>query len=165
MMTKSARIYVIYGQGGVATSMGMRSLANRIQSAHPTSKVSTHNWDDYDAIMMDMMAQPKGVPIILVGYSLGANDVPYIASRCPKIPISLGVCYDPSIYGIKVDPTPASIKRLLLYHNEGTTGYGHLIIEGPMVERIDVSTWHIFVDFKEVLHQKTLYAIGKELQE
>ncbi len=152
-----ARIYVLYGQGGFWTSIGMWRLSRRIAAKWPTSRVTTHSWAYPRAIVDDRRAQPAGVfkKTIVIGYSLGANTITNIGQF---IQIDLAVAYDPSLYGQIIQPG-ANIKRLLLYHNVGIFGAGHLVFTGPQVERVDIDTTHLAVCFSEALHQRTLAAI------
>ncbi len=156
-----ARIYVLYGQGGFLWSIGMWRLAKRIAAQWPTSYVTTHSWKYPRAIVDDRRSLPPGVykKTILIGYSLGANSVTNIAQY---IMADLAVCYDPSQFGQVIQPT-GNIKKLLLYHNTGTVGPGHLIFTGPMVQRVDVDTTHLAVCFSEALHARTLAEIGELL--
>ncbi len=152
-----ARIYVMYGQFGWITSIGMANLANRIAGLNPDCPVTTHSWKYPSEINIDITKLGLKVPIILVGYSLGANSVT-IAASAIKRDIALGICYDPSVLGIIRQPTP-NIKRLLLYHNTSNEPWGHLVFYGPQVEQTNLSTWHLAVCFNEGLHQRTLAAI------
>lgn len=156
-----ARIYVLYGQGGFMTSVGMWRLSRRIAAAWPTSYVTTHSWKYPGAIVNDRRALPQGTykKIIVIGYSLGANSVTNIGQY---MLIDLAVAYDPSQLGQVIQPS-GNIKHMLLYHNTGTVGPGHLIFTGPQVERVDVNTSHLAVCYNEELHQKTLAAIGELL--
>ena len=156
----TARIYVIYGQGDAFTSGGMVQLAARIRSTWPKAKVTEHVWrTGIAAIVPDIKAQALDEKIILVGYSLGANDVTMIANRAGLRTIDLAVCYDPSVKGV-VEQPGQNIKRLLLYHNVSVEPIGHAIFTGSMVERSDIQTSHLAVDYSEELHQKTLAAIA-----
>ena len=157
-MTTRARIYVIYGQGGFLTSMGMSQLAQRIAKMFPTSYITTHNWKYPSLISNDIKALPTLIykKIIVIGYSLGANSVTIVGQNHI---IDLAICYDPSVLGAVVQPN-SNIKRLLLYHNVDREPEGHLIFTGPQVERTDVSLWHLGVCYNEALHQKTLAAIA-----
>jgi hypothetical protein len=152
------RIYVIYGQGGIITSGGMKLLANRIQAQWPKSIVTTHSWDDPNAIAADM-ARYTSLVKILIGYSLGANCVTWVADIF-KGPIDLAVCYDPSVLSIVKNPT-ANVKRLILYHNTDIEPEGHAVFLGPQVETTQISMAHLAICYSEMLHQKTLAAIGK----
>lgn len=158
------RIYVIYGQYGFAFSSGMYLLARRIAKEFPDSYVTTHSWKYPGEVVNDWRAMPVGVyKPILIGYSLGANEIPRIAYGI-KQQIPLAVMYDPSIYGERTDPFPPHVKRALLYHNVGETGYGHLIMESPQIERTDVNTSHLLVCYRNDLHDKTIAAIKAEAE-
>lgn len=141
-------VHVIYGQGGVVTSYGMYQLSKRIAALSPRLNVTTHNW--YEHLYL------SDAPSILVGYSLGANSVTWNAANGQ--PISLAVCYDPSVLGIAVAPKE-NIKRLLLYHNTSIEPLGHLRFMGPQVETTETHTSHLLVCYNERLHLKTLNEI------
>jgi len=156
-----ARIYVIYGQGDAFTSGGMVQLAARLRAQWPKAKVTEHVWrTGIAAIVPDIKAQALDEKIVLIGYSLGANDVTMIGNRVRGRLIDLAVCYDPSVKGI-VEQPGANIKRMLLYHNLSPEPIGHAIFTGPQVERSDIQTSHLAVDYDEVLHQKTIDAVAR----
>lgn len=147
------RCFVVYGQGGFITSMGMYALATRIRALSPKLLVTTHDWYEH----LDLPAEPS----ILIGYSLGANSVTWNAAN--GRPVKLAVCYDPSALGIIVQPRH-NIEKLLLYHNNSFEPIGHLRFQGPQVETTEVHTSHLFVCYDEELHQKTLAAVRKIVQ-
>ena len=149
------RVYVIYGQGGVVTSFGMYLLSQSIAKLYPKAIVTTHSWSDPEAIASDMSKQ--SAPIVLIGYSLGANCVTWAAGATAK-QVALAVCYDPSVLSIVTQPK-ANIKRLLLYHNSDIEPEGHAIFIGPQVERTEISMPHLAVCYSSTLHAKTLEAI------
>ena len=155
------RIYVIYGQGDAFTSGGMVQLAARLRGQWPKAKVTEHVWrTGIAAIVPDIKAQALDEKIILIGYSLGANDVTMIGNRIGARSVDLAVCYDPSVKGI-VEQPGANIKRLLLYHNVSAEPIGHAIFKGPQVERSDIATSHLAVDYNEQLHQETIAAVAR----
>jgi dienelactone hydrolase len=153
----AARVYVMYGQGGIVTSPGMLDLAGRLRKLGNT--VSTHNWDDYNRIAADIRRLPATTPVVLVGFSLGAGSTTRVASGV-KRKIALAVAYDPSIW----DRFPAAgknIDRLLLYRNGGPDLWGHARITGKQVETTEVFSFHLAVQFDERLHRKTIAAIRR----
>ena len=157
----TARIYVIYGQGDAFTSGGMVQLAARLRTEWPKATVTEHVWRTGIAeIAPDIERLPKDQPVILIGYSLGANDMTMIANRVAPRTIDLAVCYDPSVKGV-VEQPGKNVKRMLLYHNSSAEPIGHAIFKGPQVERTDVAMSHLAVDYSEELHQKTLAAVGR----
>lgn len=154
------RIHVIYGQGGFLTSGGMYLLAQRLRSLYPKSVVQTWNWSDSSAIVADIVGH-AGEPVILIGYSLGANAITWISSRIPKRTINLAVAYDPSVLTTVLQPGP-NIKRLLLYHNlPDLEPEGHAVFRGPQVETTSILLPHLLICWSQSLHAQTLAAIAK----
>jgi dienelactone hydrolase len=157
---KPARVFVFYGQGGIATSPGMLLLANRIKKLDRESVVTTHNWHDYGRAVAAIRKLPPDVPVVLIGYSLGAGVTTYISNSVPKRRIDLIVAYDPSIWQTQQRAGP-NVKRLLLYRNGGFDLWGHARIPGAMVETTQVTMFHLAVQFNKRLHAKTLAAVRK----
>jgi hypothetical protein len=155
-----ARVFVIYGQGGILTSFGMSLLAGRIAKAWPNAVVTTHAWKtSIVEIAPAIKALPADDPVILLGYSLGANAVDWIAAAVPSRSIALSVAYDPSVLSIVTQPG-ANVKRLLLYHNNDWEPEGHAVFTGPQVETTQIDMPHLAICYSETLHQKTLAAIS-----
>src|SRR5438034_3313603 len=72
--------HVIYGQGGRLTSLGMDKLADRIRLLR--APVEMWRWKDYAAVIAAVAAQStRGKTPILIGYSLGANSITWIAQQ------------------------------------------------------------------------------------
>jgi pimeloyl-ACP methyl ester carboxylesterase len=157
---KPARVFVFYGQGGIVTSPGMLDLANRIKTLDRQSVVTTHNWDDYGSAVTAIRKLPPDMPVVLIGYSLGAGVTTYVANSLPKRRIDLIVAYDPSIWQTQL-PAGPNVKRLLLYRNGGFDLWGHARIPGAMVETTEVVMFHLAVQFDERLHAMTLAAVRK----
>ncbi len=155
---EAARVYVIMGQGGSLTSGGMRSLAARIAQI-PGMRVSVHKWKYPGVIINSIQRLPKDEPVILIGYSLGAHTVTYVAHYLPRREIALGICYDPSIYSAVQFPASANIQRLIVYHNNGRSRLGHARISGPQVETVEINEGHLAVDYDQRLHASTIGAI------
>lgn len=154
----AARIYVMLGQGGAATSLGMIGMAHQLAGI-PGATVTIHHWEHYDAIAADIRRQPKGVPIILVGYSLGAGMTTYIASKVPSHRIALAVAYDPSVWAPPL-PAGANIARLICFKNDNVWNiYGRAGIAGRQVETVHVNEGHMMVPFDSALHRITIAAV------
>ncbi len=156
---KEVRVYVVYGQGGAITSGGMVSFASTLRK-YKHLNVTTHTWKNPGVIVNSINRMPADTPIVIIGYSLGANDTTWITGNVPHRRIALVVAYDPSIYGYIYPRTP-NIDRFLLYHNQGSFGFGHAIIPGLGIERYDVNTSHLLVDYNSALHARTLEAVKK----
>ncbi len=155
------RVYVIYGQGGTLTSMGMRSLAARLAKM-PGLTVTTHSWKYPNVIVNDIRRMPHDEKVILIGYSLGANATTWI-SNAVRRSVALVVAYDPSIYSY-VQSAGGNVRRLLLYHNNGYSRFGHARIPGKQVETIEINEGHLQVDFDQRLHAITIAAVRKAMR-
>jgi hypothetical protein len=57
---------------------------------------------------------PTDEPVILIGYSLGANATTRISHALPNREIALAIAYDPSIHS-EVFPADGNVRRMLLY--------------------------------------------------
>jgi pimeloyl-ACP methyl ester carboxylesterase len=157
----AARVYVMYGQGGVLTSPGMLQLAGRLRKLGNT--VTTHNWDEYNRIAADIRKMPASTPVVLIGFSLGAGSTTRVALGVPKRRIALAVAYDPSIWD-RIPAAGKNIQRLLLYRNGGPDLWGHATITGKQVETTDVYSMHLAVQFDERLHAKTINAVKRVMK-
>jgi len=160
----SARVYVIYGQGGALTSSGMTQLAARLSEIRGLT-VSSHDWFNGPNVIVNNIRQlPTDEPVILIGYSLGANATTWISNALPNREIALAVAYDPSIHS-KVSPADGNVRRMLLYHNNSFSLWGHALIPGPQVETIEINEGHLSVDSDQQLHARTLEAVLEVLGE
>ena len=154
----SARVYVIYGQGGALTSSGMTQLAARLSEIRGLT-VSSHDWFNGPNVIVNNIRQlPTDEPVILIGYSLGANATTWISNALPNREIALAIAYDPSIHS-KVLPADGNVRRMLLYHNNSFSLWGHARIRGPQVETTEINEGHLSVDSDQQLHARTLEAV------
>jgi hypothetical protein len=154
----SARVYVIFGQGGTLTSSGMTRLTARLSEIRGLT-VSSHDWFKGPNIIVNSIRQlPKGEPVILIGYSLGANATTRISHALPNREIALAIAYDPSIHS-EVFPADGNVRRMLLYHNNSRSLWGHARIPGPQVETTEINEGHLSVDSDQQLHARTLEAV------
>jgi hypothetical protein len=154
----SARVYVIFGQGGALTSTGMTRLAARLSEIRGLT-VSSHDWFKGPNIIVNSIRQlPKGEPVILIGYSLGANATTRISHALPNREIALAIAHDPSIHS-EVFPADGNVRRMLLYHNNSLSLWGHARIPGLQVETTEINEAHLSVDSDQQLHARTLEAV------
>jgi len=154
----SARVYVIYGQGGALTSSGMTQLAARLSEIRGLT-VSSHDWFNGPNFIVNSIRQlPTDEPVILIGYSLGANATTRISRALPNREIALAIAYDPSIHS-EVFPADGNVRRMLLYHNNSLSLWGHARIPGPQVEATEINEGHLSVDSDQQLHARTLEAV------
>lgn len=164
LSSTKVRAYVLYGQGAAKTSIGMVLLAGQLRKLDPRLSVTQHNWKDYGTVVADIRRLPAQTPVVVVGYSLGANATTWISNAVPFRAIKLVVAYDPSIWSL-VLPAGPNIERALLYHNNGPDPWGHARIFGLQVETTETLMPHLAVDFSNKLHSKTLDAVRRVLKE
>ena len=157
------RTYVLYGQGGRAWSYGIDKLADSLQEMNPRLRVSTHEWERHRQVAADIRKLPGDTPVILIGYSLGANATTWISNAVAPRAIDLIVAYDPSVKA-KVERAGSNVRRVLLYHNNSLEPYGHARIPGPQVETTETRNSHLTLGNSAWLHGMTRAAVTKVLE-
>jgi hypothetical protein len=158
------RTYVLYGQGGQFMSRGMVGLATSLQKMDARLQVSVHEWKTYKDVAKDIAKLPPDTPIVLIGYSLGANATTWISNAMPSRIIRLIVAYDPTALA-EVQPAGNNVRRVLLYHNNSSEPFGHARIRGPQVETVETRNSHLVLGNSEWLHKKTRAAVSRVLAE
>jgi hypothetical protein len=143
---------------------GMEALAKSLQKMDPRLRVTTHGWKSFKGVAKDIAKLPAGTPVILIGYSLGANATTWISNAVPSRTINLIVAYDPTVLS-EVQPAGANVRRLLLYHNNGPEPWGHARIPGPQVETTETKNSHLSIGNSSWLHGKTRAAVAQLLVE
>lgn len=160
---ETVRTYVLYGQGGRFMARGIIDLANDLEKMDPRLQVSVHEWKDSKDVVKDIKQLPADTPVILIGYSLGANATTWISNDVPSRTIDLIVAYDPSEL-MKIEPAGRNVKRVLLYHNTSYEPWGHGRIRGPQVETTETKNSHLMVASSKWLHRKTRNAVTRVLE-
>ena len=158
-----ARIYILYGQFNVAGTMP--SLLTRLA---PYGQPTGHSWDD-PAVIPDVKQQTG--KIVLIGYSLGANQLPWIAGHVARS-VDQIIGYDPSRQSPLchqqgnewVEPVPHNVKEAFCYYNGDQNGphtwyYGGAKYTGSMVSIHNINESHFWVCSDENLHQMTIDAV------
>jgi hypothetical protein len=112
----------LYGLGGLTTSPGMLTLAEKIRKLGANYVVlGPYYQDQWQQAADDLNARPKNDLIGAVGYSLGANNVVEIAAELGrKIDYIAGI--QPSYWGLGVDwsgviTLPPSVRFALNVYN------------------------------------------------
>ena len=141
----------------------MEQLAKRLE---PYGQVTNHDWND-PGVVPAIGQQSKDDPIVVIGFSLGANQLGWINDKTGRR-IQLGVAYDPSrqspLVGTSEDGRPYTqtathYDRLLCYYNPGTWIYGGSRYVGSNVETTHIDMPHLSVQFSEALHTRTIAAV------
>lgn len=160
----SVRAYVLYGQGGDFMARGIKALATDLEAMDPRLQISVHEWKDNKDVERNIAKLPADTPIVLIGYSLGANAATWIANAIAPRNIELIVAYDPSV-NMKVESAGKNVRRVLLYHNTSAEPWGHARIRGPQVETVETRNSHLLVSSSQWLHKKTKRAVSQVLKE
>jgi hypothetical protein len=156
---RKTRVYVLLGQGGVLFSSGMVALADRIRTLGNTS-VSTHTWDDVQAIADSIQALSPEWAVALIGKSLGANSTTLIAAALPKDAIDLIVSYDASrFFSTQLAPIGSNVERTISFWNPYAWPFGGARITGHNVEEHQINRFHITLDSDPDLTNLTLAAV------
>lgn len=154
------RGYILSGQYGIFGTLPQ--LAERLEKF---GLFTLHNWQDADVFRSAAVASEKG-RVVLIGYSLGANEVAYIASRVGQHKIKLLVAYDPS----RLSPLasngeqvcPSNVERAICYYNPYAWPYGGCRLIGEQVNEIRINAWflgHLTVASRSDLHEMTYDAV------
>jgi hypothetical protein len=154
---------ILLGQGWRFTSQGMVMLGGRLGE-----NTFIYGWDSPEVIIKILWALSRGHKVVVIGYSLGANQLGFISAHIKDM-IDLGVAYDPSRYspltfedkyGDHYQTAP-NFKRFLCYQNTGAWFFGGSYYVGKNVELTRVFDFHLGIQFNETLHQKTIAAVGE----
>lgn len=160
----TVRTYVLYGQGGDFMARGMKALAKDLEKMDPRLQVSVHEWEDHKDVEKDIAKLPADTPIVLIGYSLGANAATWISNAVAPRAIALIVAYDPSVR-MKVESAGKNVQRVLLYHNTSPEPWGHARIRGPQVDTVETRNSHLLIGTSRWLHKKTQRAVSRVLKD
>lgn len=150
------RSFVFYGQGGAATSLGMRSLAD---SLAPLGEVSLHKWYENVAAAVNACS---GL-VALFGFSLGANQLGWLGPQFTR-QVDLGVALDPSKQSplCKVDrqgvryQEAVNFKKLVCFYNPNAWVFGGSTYKGSNVEVITINTMHLAVPSSSYIREIVL---------
>jgi len=157
-------VYVLYGQGGVITSYGMKLLAEDVARQNPRAVVETRNWEDYERVRDEINKQVGTTEsFVVIGYSLGANALGAIAQGL-KRDVALMVGYDPSVWSPSY-PLTSRVKRAIHFKNLGFDFFGRADMlseeDGPKIEVHGVYDAHLAICWDKSLHAITLEAVSE----
>jgi len=171
--TKTVVVVDLYGLGGYATSPGMKTLAEEIAALGKNFIVlGPYLQDDWIAAGQALIAELKKiagpVEIVLVGYSLGANNIVQLAAMLnEQIADLIGV--QASVWGAGCSPLSPVIAishnvhaALSIYNPEffATGGLGYARYGAP-AQLMTTADLHPAVDNDEGLHGVILNRLKK----
>ena len=140
-MSQNICVADLYGLGGLATSPGMLTLAQKIKGLGKNFAVlGPYDQSEWEQAAADLTHRPKSDLIGAIGYSLGANNVVEIAAELGrKIDYIAGI--QPSYWGLGVDwsgviTLPPNVGCALNIYNPNfpaTFGLGYARYAAPAV--------------------------------
>lgn len=157
----------MYGQGGIVLSGGFYLFSERLKNDLEGYDVKRFAPGEWRSVAADIVTRPHDEKIAILGYSLGANAAAWVAHECAPRQIELIVAYDPTVNGppLASYPLGSHVKRALSYKQTGwfftSLFAGRAVLVGPQVEVTEVFQDHLYVQFSERLHQKTIEALEK----
>ena len=164
-IAKDVQVYMMYGQGGIVTSRGFLSLSRQIRRLDRNRiHIELMNWRWWANLPGKVNRDGRSKEIIIIGFSLGANATTWVSNQLLWRRINLMVAYDPSIYA-PTRPALLNVQRMLVYHNNGPSVFGHAYINGFNVETTEISMPHLQVENNQALHNQTLNAVSRVLNE
>lgn len=161
-----AHMYImrgLLGGNGFEFSKGVDAVSAKVEKAYNV-KTTVTSWTQTQALCDAAKAQFKkdGKPIILLGHSLGANNVSSVAHCLGKIPVAFALYYDPTPF---VGCVPANVKYATSWRRSFPLDLG-----GGRIKRCDgstrntanitVRTRHTVLDDLPSIHDATLKRVG-----
>lgn len=111
-------------------SYGMDELARKLEAQNRVVTVSGHgSWRE----LADTLAarhRPGGsrIPLVLIGHSLGANDIISMAARLGQMGVAVDLLIP--IDATAPPPVPGNVRRVVNYL-QSSNGFGTVVVGGP----------------------------------
>jgi predicted alpha/beta hydrolase family esterase len=143
---------VLYPLFGPMAAIGLVELAGELK-AMPDVEVATYLHQSWKALVDDINRQPKGTRILIVGYSLGANNAILVANSTSYVDEIIAL--QPSMLTTQASLTGKVGKIIEIYNpNPWMTfgGMGSQKLDAPNIEYIANNDTHPFAQFSEQFH-------------
>lgn len=143
---------VLYPLFGPMAAIGLVELAGELK-AMPDVEVATYLHQSWKALVEDINRQPKGTHILIVGYSLGANNAILVANNTGYVDSI--VALQPSMLTTQASLTGKVGKIIEIYNpNPWMTfgGMGSQKLDAPNIEYIANNDTHPGAQFNEQFH-------------
>jgi hypothetical protein len=133
---------VLYPLFGPVAAIGLVELAAELRSM-PDVEVATYLHQSWSSLVDDINRQPKGTHILIVGYSLGANNAVLVANNVDHVDSIIAL--QPSMFTSNPSVT-GKVGRILEIYNPNPWmtfgGMGSQKLVGPNVEYIANNDTH-----------------------
>jgi hypothetical protein len=143
---------VLYPLFGPMAAIGLVQLADELKTM-PDVEVATYQHQSWKALVDDINRQPKGTRILIVGYSLGANNAVLVANNTSYVDSIIAL--QPSMLTSQESLTGKVGKIIEIYNpNRWMTfgGMGSQKLDAPNIEYIVNNDSHPGAQFNEQFH-------------
>jgi hypothetical protein len=145
----SAKTFVgiLYPLFRPAAAIGLVELADELKSI-PNVEVATYQHQSWPSLVDDINRQPKGIHILIVGYSLGANNAVLVAQHTDHVDSIIAL--QPSLF-TSTPTVPGNVARVIEIYNPNRWmtfgGMGSLKLEGANIQYIENNDSHPAAQF------------------
>jgi hypothetical protein len=133
---------VLYPLFGPAAAIGLVELADELKSI-PDVEVVTYQHQSWPSLVDDINRQPKGTHILIVGYSLGANNAVMVAQH--TVHVDSIIALQPSMF-TSTPTVPGNVGRVIEIYNPNRWmtfgGMGSQKLEGANIQYIENNDSH-----------------------
>jgi len=142
-------IGILWPLFGPLAAPGLTEFVAELQ-AMPDVEVQTYLHTQWSSLVDDIKRQPDGTHILVIGYSLGANNSVLVANNCDYIDSIIAL--QPSIFTHKTALT-GNVGRMIEIYDPNPLltfgGMGSRKLEGPNIEYIANNDTHIGAPYNE----------------
>ena len=133
---------VLYPLFGPAAAIGLVELADELKLI-PDVEVATYQHQLWPSLVDDINRQPKGTHILIVGYSLGANNAVLVAQHTDHVDSIIAL--QPSMF-TSTPTVPGNVARVIEIYNPNRWmtfgGMGSQKLEGANIQYIENNDLH-----------------------
>ena len=133
---------VLYPLFGPAAAIGLVELADELKLI-PDVEVATYQHQLWPSLVDDINRQPKGTHILIVGYSLGANNAVLVAQHTDHV--NSIIALQPSMF-TSTPTVPGNVARVIEIYNPNRWmtfgGMGSQKLEGANIQYIENNNSH-----------------------
>lgn len=133
---------VLYPLFGPAAAIGLVELVAELRST-PDVEVATYLHQSWPSLVDDINRQPKGTRILIIGYSLGANNAVLVANNTDHVDSIIAL--QPSVFTSNPSVT-GNVGRIIEIYNPNPWmtfgGMGSQKLVGPNIEYIENDDSH-----------------------
>ena len=133
---------VLYPLFGPAAAIGLVELADELKLI-PDVEVATYQHQLWPSLVDDINRQPKGTHILIVGYSLGANNAVLVAQHTDHVDSIIAL--QPSMF-TSTPTVPGNVARVIEIYNPNRWmtfgGMGSQKLEGANIQYIENNDSH-----------------------